>query len=351
MKITSRQIMLVALAAVALAFAGYWLIAPRDKSVASLVVKRASADRILAVNGRIRPRLQIDIRPTLGGTLIALPFDVGDRVLVGQILARIDDAPERAAIVEAQASVATQQATLAQARRELARFVALGQFATKREVEQRRLAVLEGERELNRRQAAVAQASEQRDRRVLRAPFAGIILERPVDLGQAVGLESVIYRLADLSSPEVSIAVDEVYAAEIVPGMTATVTMPGAERPITARVLHVEPRVDPATGARAVRLGLIDTAVDAPSGLTVTVNLLIERREGAISVPRSAVIASGSSAKVRVVGKDNVVVERTVTYIDWPAEAVIVTRGLQPGERILTEPDSAQPGEKVRVTE
>ena len=340
----------MALAALALAIAGYWFFAPRDQAVATLIVRAAPADRILAVNGRIRPRLQVDIRPSLGGELVALPLDVGDRVAAGQILARIDDAPEQAAIAVAQASVTTQQATLAQARRELARFVALGQFATKREVEKLRLAVLEGERELNRRQAAVVQASELRDRRVLRAPFAGVILERPVDPGQAVGLESVIYRLADLSSPEVSIEVDEVYAAEIRQGMEATVSMPGQTRLLAAAVRHVEPRVDPATGARAVRLNLIGEAIDAPSGLTVTVNLLIERRENAISVPRSAVIPSGSSAKVRVVGKDNVVIERPVSYIDWPAESVIVTSGLQPGERILVEPNSAQPGEKVRVT-
>jgi RND family efflux transporter MFP subunit len=346
-----RRIIIVALAAAALAIAGYWFLAPREKSVATLVVKRAVADRILAINGRIRPRLQVDVRPSIGGQLVALPFDVGDRVQAGQILARIDDAPERAAIAEAEASVATQQATLAQARRELSRFVALGQFATKRDVEQRRLAVLEGERELNRRRAAVSQASEQRDRRVLRAPFAGIIMERPVDPGQAVGIESVIYRLADLSSPEISIEVDEVYAAEIRPGMSATVAMPGQKRELLAKVRHLEPRVDPATGARAVRLDLTDPAIDAPSGLTVTVNLLIERRADAISVPRNAVIPTGNSAKVRVVDPDNVVIERPVTYIDWPAETVIVVNGLKPGERILIEPDSAQPGEKVRVTE
>lgn len=349
MKIASRRIILVALAAVALAIAGYWLLVPRNQEVTTIVVKRALADRILAVNGRIRPRLQVDIRPSLGGELVALPFDVGDRVEAGQILAKIDDAPEQAAIAEAQASLATQQATLAQARRELARFVALGQFATKRDVEQRRLAVLEGERELNRRQAVVVQASELRDRRVLRAPFDGVILERPVDPGQAVGLESVIYRLADLSSPEVSIEVDEVYAAEIRPGMKAKVAMPGQAGPLTARVLHVEPRVDPATGARAVRLVLLGAAIDAASGQTVTVNLLIERRKSAISVPRSAVLPSGSSAKVRVIGGDNLVIERLVTFIDWPAESVIVTSGLQPGDRILTEPNAAQPGEKVRV--
>lgn len=136
----------------------------------------APASRILAVNGRIRPRLQVDIRPALGGELVALPFDVGDRVGAGQVLARIDDAPETAAIAEAEASVQAQQATLAQARRDLARFEALGQFATRREVEQRRLSVEEGARELSRRRAAVVQAREQRDRRVLRAPFAGVIL-------------------------------------------------------------------------------------------------------------------------------------------------------------------------------
>jgi HlyD family secretion protein len=185
---------------------------------------------------------------------------------------------------------------------------------------------------------------------VLRAPFAGIILERPVDPGQTVGLESVVYRLADLSNPEISIEVDEVYAAEIRTGMTATVALPGQRRLLRANVHHVEPRVDPATGARAVRLDLMDAAIDAPSGLTVTVNLLIERRAGSISIPRSAMILSGGVAQVRVVGSDNIVSERLITYIDWPAEVVIVTSGLKPGDRILVDPNSVQLGQSVRVS-
>lgn len=347
----ARKLFLAVLATIVLVSAGYWLLAPRGKEVATFVVKTAPAVRILAINGRIRPRLQVDIRPTLGGELVALPFDVGDRVVAGQILARIDDAPETAAIAEAEASVQTQQATLAQARRDLARFEALSQFAIRRDVEQRRLAVVEGERELSRRRASVMQVRELRDRRVLRAPFAGVILERLVDPGQAVGLESVIYRLADLSSPEVTIEVDEIYAAEIRPGIEAMISLPGQNRQLRAKVLHVEPRVDPATGARDVRLGLVDAAIDAPSGLTVTVNLVIEKRDRAISVPRSAIIQSGSGAKVRVIGDDNVVIERPISFVDWPAEEVIVTSGIKPGERILADPDSAQPGEKIRRAE
>ena len=344
-----RQFFLAVLATIILASAGYWLLAPGKKEVAIFTAEMDRADRILAVNGRIRPRLQIDIRPALAGELVALPFDVGDRVAAGEILARIDDAPETAAIAEAEASVQTQQATLAQARRDLARFEALGQFASKREVEQKRLAVVEGERELSRRRASVVQVSELRDRRVLRAPFAGVILERPVDPGQTVGLDSVIYRLADLASPEVTVEVDEIYAAEIRPGMEAMISLPGQRRQIRASVAHVEPRVDPATGARDVRLRLADAAIDAPSGLTVTVNLLIEKRDRAISIPRSAIIQSGSEAKVRVIGDDNIVTEHAIGFIDWPAEKVIVTRGIKAGERILADPDSAQPGEKVKV--
>lgn len=349
MKLNSRQIVVVALAAAVLALAGYWFLVPSEKAVATLLIKTAPADRVLAVNGRIRPRLQVDVRPSLGGQLIALPFDVGDRVAAGQVIARIDDAPEASAIAEAQASVATQEATLAQARRELARFVALGQFATRRQVEQLRLLVVEGERELTRRRASVKQASELRDRRVLRAPFAGVILERPVDPGQTVGLESIIYRIADLSSPEVSIDVDEVYAAEIRPGIGATISFAGHAGLLSAAVLHVEPRVDPATGARTIRLGLSDALVDIPSGLTVTVNLIIERRQSAISVPRSAISQSGSGPSVRVVGADGVVADRVIGFVDWPAESVIVTSGLKPGERILADPKSAEPGAKVRL--
>lgn len=349
MKMKPTSLVFGVLALALLAFVAYRFLAPREQEVAAITLETAPAQRLLAVNGRIRPRLQVDIRPTLGGELVALPFDVGDRVAAGQVLARIDDAPEVAAIAEAAASVQAQQATVAQARRDLARFAALGEFATKREVEQRRLAVVEGERELSRRRASVVKAQELRDRRVLRAPFAGVILERPVDPGQTVGLESIIYRLADLSRPEVTVEVDEVYAAEIRPGMEALISLPGQQRQIRAVVVHIEPRVDPATGARDVRLGLGDAAIDVPSGLTVTVNLVIERRDRAISVPRSAIIQSGGEARVRIVAGDGIVAERRIGFVDWPAESVIVTSGLQPGERILLDPEAAQPGEKVKV--
>ena len=344
-----RGILMIAIAIAGAGLAIFLATGPSTTEVTAYTSAIGPAERVLAVNGRIRPRLQVDIRPSLGGALVALPFDVSDQVNQGDVLARIDDGPEAAAITVAQAAAQAQQATLAQARRDVARLEALGEFAPGRDVEQKRLAVEEGERELRRRNAAVTQASELRERRVLRAPFAGVILERPVDPGQTVSPESVIYRLADLSSPEIAAEVDEIYAAEIRPEMEALVRLPGRRDTLRAKVLHVEPRVDPATGARDVRLALDGALLDPPAGLTVTINFLIERRANAISIPRSAISEAGGKTSVLIAGADGVVRERVITFVEWPAEQVIVTSGIEVGEHILTNPATTKPGEKVRI--
>lgn len=338
---------LLLLAAVAIVVA--WFAWPRPATVEILTLKNAPAERVLAVNGRLRPRLSVEVRPSIGGEIVALPFDVGDRVAAGQVIARLDDKPETAAIAQARASVAAQRAVLAQARRDMARFEALGQFVTRREVEQRRLAVDEGARELARLQALVTQLAETRERRVLRAPFAGVILDRPVDPGQTVSPDSVIYRLADLSDPETQAEIDEIYAAEIRPGMVAQVRFPGSERSFQAEVIHVEPLVDAETGARDVRLRTIATPAEAVAGMTVSVSIAIERRDRAISIPRGAIVQRAGQSFVRIVDSQNRIRERRIEFIEWPADRVIIRAGLSSSDRILADPEAAAPGEKVRA--
>lgn len=326
-----------------------WALWPRTATVDTLVVTQAPATRVLAVNGMIRPRLSVEVKPPVGGTLLALPFNVGDRVETGTLIARVDDAPQRAAISEGDAAIRAQEATLAQARRDLARFEAIGEFVTRQRREEARLAVERGTQELARLRAARKQAAEVQGRYEIRAPFSGVILERPVDIGQTVGIESIIYRLADLAAPEVMADVDEVYAAELRPGSKARITMPGRETPLDATIVHIEPRVDPATGAREVRLAISETLDAAPAGLTVSVNLIVDEREKAISVPRAAILQPEGNAMVRVVDDGGLVVNRSIRFIDWPAASVIVTEGIKAGERILTNPQSAEPGDRVKV--
>jgi HlyD family secretion protein len=328
--------------------AGVFLLLPRHAEVDTLTLERADAMRTLAVNGRIRPRQSVDVQSPVAGTLIALPFDVGDRVAAGATIARIDDGPQRAAIAEATAAIGAQEAILAQARRDLARFEALGQFVTRRQVEEARLAVQEGTRELQRRRAARTEAEEVQQRSVVRAPFGGVILERPVDRGQTVGPETILYRLADLAQPEISAEVDEDYAVELRRGTVGLVELAGRQRRLRAEVAHIEPRVDEATGAREVRLRFLDPPGAAPAGQTVSVNLVVERRPQALSLPRASILQPDSAPRVRIVDADGRVAEQAIRFIDWPAAEVIVTQGLQPGVRVLLDPSAAEPGERVK---
>jgi len=344
---TSRLVA-AALLALGLVAALAWAFWPRPPAVDVIEIRRAPATRLLAVNGNIRPRLSVAVQAPVSGTLTALPLDVGDSVSAGALLARIDDAPQRAAIAEAQAAVATQRAILAQARRDAVRFEALGDFTTRQRREQARLAVEEGEQELRRRLAAVTQTREVRARYELLAPFSGIILERPVDPGQTIGADTVVYRLADLTAPEVTAEVDEIYAAELAPGGAALVGLPNLPAPLRARIIHIEPRVDPATGSREVRLRIADPLTTAPAGLTVAVNLIVDRVPAAVSIPRSAILQAESNPRVRIVDAGGRVTEQSIRFRDWPAASVIVTHGLRPGMRILADPAAASPGARVR---
>ena len=324
-----------------------YLLLPRTAELETITVVRAEAVRALAVNGRIRARQSVEVRPPVAGTVIALPFDVGDQVPANAVIARIDDGPQRAAISEAAAAVTAQEAVVAQARRDLARYKALGEFVTRQRVEQARLAAEQGARELERLRANLVQAREVQQRLVIRAPFSGTILDRPVDRGQTVTIESILYRLADLSSPEVMAEVDEAYAAELGPSTAGFVEVPGHPRTLRAEVVHIEPRVDEATGAREVRLRFLDPLDFAPAGQTVSVNLIVERRKQAISIPRASILSPNTSSRVRLVGADGRVEERPVRFIDWPAASVIVLQGLEPGDRILRDPNAAEPGDRV----
>lgn len=326
-----------------------WRLWPRPPLVQALVVQEGPATRVLAVNGQIRPRLSVDVQPRVAGDLVSLPFDVGDRVTRGTLMARVDDGPQGEAIAQAGAALAAQRNVVEQARRDLARYEAIPQFVTRQRIEQARLAVKQGEDELRRLGAGVGQARQLRERNDVRAPFAGIIMERPVDPGQAVGTSTVLYRLADLADPQVTAQVDEIYAAALRPGLEARIAVPGIAAPLPARIVHIEPRVDPQTGARDVRLGLVDPLATAPAGLTVTVNLIVDRRQRAISIPRSAIAGEGAAAHVLAVDRNGKAARRPVKFIDWPSESVIVVAGLKRGERILADPVAVRPGQQVRI--
>jgi multidrug efflux pump subunit AcrA (membrane-fusion protein) len=127
----------------------------------------------------------------------------------------------------------------------------------------------------------------------------------------------------------------------------ARAALSGSTVIFSARVTEVSPKVDSSTGGRMVRLSS-DGAPNLPPGRSVDVTIVVDQREGAIVVPRSAVVDASAAAKVYVVDADNIVRLRPITMARWPSVNAIVETGLRAGDRVVLDPGSTSPGTRIR---
>jgi multidrug efflux pump subunit AcrA (membrane-fusion protein) len=112
-KTSSGRYQLLAAAAVVIAAAGALaLFQPwreRPQAVDLIRISEAPASRVLAVNGRIRPQNAVTIRTRYAGQLRSLTKEEGQTIEAGELLAAIDDAPQRDTVAQTAAAVAAQR--------------------------------------------------------------------------------------------------------------------------------------------------------------------------------------------------------------------------------------------------
>lgn len=347
-KIAAAGAVAVAIAIAGIAFA--WL---RPPAVAGAKVRGETVVRTLAVTGSVTPRLSNVVRPIVSGRLVELNFEEGAPVREGDLLARIEDDALRAQVGQASAAVAAQRGTVAQARRDYSRAQQLhraGVISTQ-ELEQARLKVTQGEDELRRLESTTAEATARREDYELRAPFDGVVLERPVDPGQNVGPDSILYEIATVDAAQVEAQIDEQFVADLRTGQRATIApVGGTGRTYEATLCYLSKRIDERTGAAVARFCFDGDAPELPVGLSVDVNVTVERHENATTVPRAAVAGLGADPFVYTVAWGNAE-RRPVRVIDWPAERLVVLEGLEPGDEVVLDPKRVDEGARVRLVE
>jgi RND family efflux transporter MFP subunit len=316
-------------------------------SVAVETVTLAPVTRVLAVNGRIEPLHSVDVRAQVSGTLDDLPVVEGDSVRSGGIVARIDSTAQQAVLRQAIAGLDAALVVQAQAQATLERTRALGANVARTALENAESAAQMAAQDVARMTALVDQAQIQLGHFTVRAPMTGTVLSRNVELGQSIDPSTVLMTIADLGQSRVETDVDEAYATQIRAGMSAVLQLTGETATREGRVTFVSQRVDPATGGLAVKLAF-DTPVTAPVGLTVTANIVIDRQDAALTVPRTAIRTENGGTSVLVV-KEGIAQLRPVTVIDWPASRLIVTDGLVPGDVVILDATGIADGQRVRV--
>jgi RND family efflux transporter MFP subunit len=322
----------------------------RPPAVAVQRVRRESVTRVLALTGRIEPRESVRVVPRVGGEVVAIFHDEGDRVRAGEPLARIENTAERARVTQALAAIAAREAEVTQSETDLARterLVASG-AVPRVQGEEARVRLASGREELRRLRAAAVEAKERLAEFVLTSPFDGTILVRGVDRGQNVAADTLVFELATTDDVRVETEVDEELVAFLRPGLAAKVAPPHAgDDARDARVVFVSPRIDRQTGGATVRLEFQGERPPWPMYLSVDVNIVVGEDDAALTIPRRAVVDARRDAHVLRV-EDGRVSRRAVRVVDWPAERVVVTHGLDEGESVVLDPGSTREGVRVR---
>lgn len=311
------------------------------------VVAPGLVTRVLAVNGRIAALRSVDVKSTVAGTLVAPLAEEGDIVAQGAILARLDDTPQQAVVRQTAAALDSGLVSQKQARDALDRAEALGENVTRVTLDDARRSSERADREVGRLSALHDQAQFQLTKFSIDAPIAGTILTRGVEPGQVVDPTTPLFTLADLSELVVETDVDESYATQLKVGMPAVMQLTGDERTLDGRISFVAPVVDPDTGGLAMKIAFAEPQT-APVGLTVTANIIVDRRENAISAPRAALVTTGSERALFVL-VDEKARRVPVSVIDWPADRLIVTEGLKAGDRLIVNANGLSDGQNVKV--
>lgn len=329
---------------------GYFYRSTRPAPVLTTQLVSGPAERVLAVSGRTRPQVTVTIAPKTPGQIVKLTKEEGDAVQAGELLVQLEADAPRAALDEAAAKIVLQQRAVAEAERSYRRIEQLRSqgLATVKEFDTAKFEVDQARLTLAGLEATRREASARLRDNTLIAPVSGVVLARPVDTGQVVSAQTVIYEIAPLADVEVEADVDEQYLTEVRTGQTADVVIAGVAKPISATLYYVSPKVDQRTGGAKIRLRLSAQPARLRAGLTADVNLIVERRDTALTLPRSAILGRGGDAKVLLVDNGRVA-ERPVQFLDWPSERVIVLQGLKGDEQLLASPRLDLIGERVVI--
>lgn len=376
-----RRILVRLLVVAALLVGGYFiwkLVASRKPVVVTTLAAQVGAVESTATNSRagtVKARRRAKMSPEVGGRCVALPFRAGDSVKAGDVLLRLDDEPLRARVALAERDLAA-----AQAERERACLVAdraareeqrVGRLTQDGIVSTDALDQMESQAATAAAACRVAGAGVERSRAaievaraelgltVLRAPFDGVIADVSIEVGEwttpsppAVPVPAVI-DLIDPASIYVSAPMDEVDSGRIRPGLPVRVSVDShrgqsfpakvsrmatyvLDREEQNRTVEIEVELEDATFARTLLPG---TSAD--------VEVILDRREGVLRLPASAVLEGD-----RVLVLENgLVVERKlgVGLKNW--DFVEIQTGLAAGDRVINSLEGAEVAPGVRAVE
>jgi membrane fusion protein (multidrug efflux system) len=199
-------------------------------------------------------------------------------------------------------------------------------------------------------QAEIAQCKLDISRAQIRAPYAGYVTQRMVNLGQRVRAMDALFNIGTFSPLYADVFLSERDTQAVKPGQTATIRL-GSDDNLTIQgtVERISPIVDQSTGTVKVTIAFRPTPGFRP-GAFVRVAIRTDTRNDAILIPRRALIEEDGQSFVYVANADSA--RRKKVELGYQSEGMVEIRnGLAPGEKVVVAGQGAlKEGGKIRVT-
>jgi membrane fusion protein, multidrug efflux system len=290
------------------------------------------------LSGSLTAEREASVRAQVGGSVLQIYAEQGQRVRAGQLLAQVDASGLQDAFLSARAAVTSARSSADIATRELARgekLLAAGAIA-ERDIEQSRRASIAANAGLADARARLANAQKQLSNTRITAPISGVVSDRQVSAGDVVQPGAAMFTVVDPSSMrlEASIPAEQLDQVRIGVPVSFTVTgYPG--RTLIGKVTRINPTADPATRQVRIIASIPNTSGTLVGGLFATGRLASESKSGLIA-PVAAIDQRSSVPSVMRIKQGKV--ERVPVQLglrDEGAERIQITAGVQAGDTLL----------------
>lgn len=320
--------------------------APRAAStqvLASAPVELRDVELTLSAEALVEAVHQSTVSSQISGRIVDLPFDVGDHVQKGQVIARIDERAAAQALAASEAQVHAAEAALVNARATYERSQQLfaQKFISQAALDKAQSDYRAAESQMKAMLAGAGQAATERSFATIVAPYGGVVSARLVQLGEMATPGKPIMTGFDPSSLRVVATVASVDVPAIQAGARARVEIPAANRWIDATAITVVPAADPRTHSTQVRLALPADVKGVYPGVFARAHFVVGRAPR-LMVPREAVVRRSELTAVYVMPEAGMPQLRQVRLGAVSDErGVEVLAGVRPGEIVALDPVKA----------
>src|ERR1700685_333198 len=332
--------------------------APLTVGVASVT----SGDIPITINalGTVTPLATVTVHPQINGPLVKIAFTEGQMVKRGDLLVVINPRPYQAAVDQAAGQLKHDEAALANAKVDLARYkTLLAQNSVSDQTYATQVAtVAQDEATVATDRASLEVAKLNLEYCRITSPVAGLVGLRQVDIGNLMQANtSTIVVVTQMQPMSVLFTVPEDSLSEVLQRLRAgqKLAVEASDRSSPNKIAsgtlpNSDNEIDPPTGTLKLRAMFDNSKFELFPSQFVNARLLLDTLHDATVVPGAAMQQGASGSYVYVVKADNTVSMRAVTPGPSSGDLISVTKGLQTGERVVVDgADQLRDGAHVTV--